>query len=149
MRATAIAFWGRRPSPLRCETTSLTSANIQPAQLSHHSCVFPPLLHKITAKSLTVFPLSTFDLWLQLQAFLHSVCMPTDIFCKSAVLPSQLLAGVPSMNTAGDPSLRILRYQALPTHPLLPPLPIIVWVPAAWSVSESGEKLNDLFQQRL
>lgn len=88
VRATAIALWGWGPSLPRQEATSPTSANIQPAQLSHHSCVFPPLLYKITAQSLTVFPLSTFDLWLQLQAFLRSVCTPTDIFCKSAGHPS-------------------------------------------------------------
>lgn len=66
------------------------------------------------SKSLTVLPLSAFDLWLQLRAFLHTVRMPTDIFCKSAALPSQLLTQIPSMSTAEDPSLHILRSQAFP-----------------------------------
>lgn len=66
------------------------------------------------SKSLTGFPLSAFDLWLQLQAFLHTVHMPADIFCKSAALPSQLLVHTPGMSSTEDPSLHILRYQMLP-----------------------------------
>lgn len=125
---------------------SPTSANIQPAQLSHHSCIFPPLLYKITPQSLTVFPLSALDLWLQLQAFLHAVRMPADIFCNSAALPSQLLAQIPSMSAAEDPSLHILRYQALlptrptPRHPQMAGLP---GIHQRW-----GKSLGDVFQQR-
>lgn len=139
VRATVMALWSRGPPPFHADPMHPTSANIPPAQLSHRSCIFPPLLYKITPQSLTVFPLSVFDLWLQLQAFLHVARMPAGIFCKSAALPSQLLALIPSISAADDPSLHILSPR--PYSPPHPPPPD-AWV---WAASELGNKLGDLF----
>ena len=106
VRVTVIALWSRGPPPFPDDPMHPTSANIQPAQLSHYSCIFPSLLYKITPQSLTVFPVCVWVMATITSLPSHGPHASRDLLQVSGAA-FQLPALIRSMSAADGPSLHI------------------------------------------